>query len=181
MFLSSPRAHSVRDLLADDRAIQALPLPGGDIAATTATTGRVTLGSSTYGTVGASGDHDWYAVSLVAGQTYDFRLLGVGRTPLADTLLTLRNASGTQVAVNDDAGGALTLNSAITYTATTTGTFFLDVSGYSSGTGDFVISAVRDNAAGMVLTADEVAWQLTNNFERFFSSGGVVERACDRL
>ncbi|OYU39624.1 MAG: peptidase [Pseudorhodobacter sp. PARRP1] len=171
MFLSSPRAHSVRDLLADDRAIQALPLPGGDIAATTATTGRVTLGSSTYGTVGASGDHDWYAVSLVAGQTYDFRLLGVGRTPLADTLLTLRNASGTQVAVNDDAGGALTLNSAITYTATTTGTFFLDVSGFSSGTGDFVISAVRDNAAGMVLTPDEVAWQLTNNFERFFSSG----------
>lgn len=171
MSASSQPQQSVRDLMANDMWIQALPLPGGDVAGSTATTARLTLGTSTYGTIGASGDHDWYAVTLVAGQTYDFRLLGVGRTPVADTVLTLRNASGTQLATNDDAGGALSLNSALTFTATTTGTYFLDVGGFGSSTGDFLISAVRDTAAGTVLTADEVAWQLTNNFERFFGSG----------
>ncbi|MFC3180829.1 M10 family metallopeptidase C-terminal domain-containing protein [Cypionkella sinensis] len=171
MSAASQPQQSVRDLMANDMSIQALPLPGGDVADNTATTARLTLGTSTYGTIGASGDHDWYAVTLVAGQTYDFRVLGVGRAPVADTLLTLRNASGTQLLSNDDAGGALSLNSALTFTATTTGTYFLDVAGYSSSRGDFVVSAVNDTPAGVVLTADEVAWQLTNNFERFFGSG----------
>jgi serralysin len=171
MSVFSPRLQSVSDAMTNDMAIQALPLPGGDVADSTATTASLTLGTSTYGTVGVSGDHDWYAVTLVAGQTYDFRLLGVGRTPVTDTVLSLRDASGTQLTFNDDARDALSLNSALTFTATTTGTYFLDVGGFASNTGDFLISAVRDNPTGTVLTVDEVAWQLTNNFERYFNGG----------
>ncbi len=167
----SPCPFSIRDLATEDGSIQALPLPLADVAGSNATTARLTLGTSTYGTVDASGDHDWFAITLVAGQSYDFRLLGVGRTPLPDTFLTLRNASGMAVASNDGAGGALSLNSQVIFTASTTGTYYLDASGFGTNSGDFLISAVRHEAAGMVLTADEVAWQLTNNFERFFSAG----------
>jgi serralysin len=151
-------------------SINALPLPLVDVAANTATTARVILGTSTYGSVGVAEDHDWFAVTLVAGQSYDFRLLGVGRTPVSDPFLALRNASGSILVSNDDAGAALSLNSFVTFTATTTGTYFVDASGFGTNTGDFVISAVRHEAAGMMLTADEVAWQLTNNFERFFGA-----------
>ncbi len=171
---ASPRAFSIRDLAIEDVSIQALPLPLVDVAGSIATTARLTLGTSIYGTVDASGDHDWFAVTLVAGQSYDFRLLGVGRTPLEDTFLLLRDAAGTELASNDDAGGALSRNSQMIFTAATTGTYYLDVSGFSTASGDFLISAVRHEAAGMVLTADEVAWQLTNNFERFFN-GNVAD------
>lgn len=151
-------------------SINALPLPLVDVAGSSATTAHLTLGTSTYGTSDATGDHDWYAITLIAGQSYDFRLLGVGRSPVSDTFLALRDASGSELASNDDGGGALSLNSLVTFTATTTGTYFVDASGFGSSTGDFLISAVRHDAAGMVLTADEVAWQLTNNFERFFGA-----------
>lgn len=167
---ASPRPFSIRDLTTDDVSIQALPLPLVDVAGSSATTARLTLGTSTYGSVDAANDHDWFAITLVAGQSYDFRLLGVGRTPLPDTFLTLRNAGGAALVSNDDAGGELSLNAQVTFTATTTGTYYLDASGFGTGSGDFLISAVRHEAAGMVLTADEVAWQLTNNFERFFGS-----------
>jgi serralysin len=151
-------------------SINALPLPLADVAASSATTARLILGTSTYGSVGVAEDHDWFAVTLVAGQSYDFRLLGVGRTPVSDPFLALRNASASILVSNDDAGAALSLNSFVTFTATTTGTYFVDASGFGTNTGDFVISAVGHQAAGMVLTADEVAWQLTNNFERFFGA-----------
>ena len=157
-------------LLASAEHMDALPLPANDVAATTATAGRVTLGTSTYGTIGLANDHEWYAVTLAAGQTYDFRLLGVGRDPLTDTLLTLRNASGTVLTSNDDGAGELSLNSSLTFTVSTSGTYFLDAGHFGSGTGDFIISAVQHNAAGMVLTADEIAWQLTNNFGRYFDA-----------
>ena len=159
---------------ANSASINALPLPLLDVAAGSSTTARLTLGISTYGSVDAAGDHDWFAVTLVAGQSYDFRLLGVGRTPLPATFLTLRNASGSTLPSDNVAGGELSLNAQVlNFTAPTTGIYYLDASGFGSGVGDFLISAVRHEATGIVLTADEVAWQLTNNFERYFSEAGT--------
>lgn len=150
----------------------ALPLPGIDIGNTTATAAGLSLGRSVYGSLEVAGDQDLYAVNVVAGRTYDFRLLGVGSTPVDDTFLRLVDAGGTILASNDDGSGAFGYNSSLSYTAATTGTIYVRAAAYDDNSGGtFLLTAVEHNAAGLVLTADEVSWQLTNNFERFFSYG----------
>lgn len=55
--------------------LTAVALPG-DLTDNQTTSGALTLGSPTTGTFDGLGDVDWYAVSLTAGQSYDFRLNG---------------------------------------------------------------------------------------------------------
>ncbi len=148
----------------------ALTLPTADIADNTATTGRLTLGTSVYGNLTSASDNDWYAVQLVAGQSYDFRLLGVGQTPVGDMFLGLYNASGGFLTSVDDAYGSVGFNSVLTFTATTSGTYYVSAEGY--GGGDFLLTAAAHNNSGIVATVDEIAWQLTNNFERYFGGDG---------
>ena len=105
-----------------------------DFAANTSTTGSIAVGSSRTGIVNSESDRDWLRVSLQAGQTYQFNLDG---NALEDSTLYLRNASGDQLAYNDDFTG---LNSRITYTATRSGNYFLDAGAYSSGTGSYTLS-----------------------------------------
>ncbi|MEB3334471.1 MAG: pre-peptidase C-terminal domain-containing protein, partial [Cyanobacteriota bacterium] len=107
-----------------------------DFAATTATTGAVTIGGNTTGLVNSGGDRDWFRVSLQAGRTYQFNL---NADSLADPTLALRDGSGNQLAYNDDFNG---LNSQLTYTATAAGTFFLDAGDFGSGTGSYSLLAV---------------------------------------
>lgn len=143
-----------------------------DPGTTAATAQSLTLGQSVYGALETLGDRDWYEIDLLAGQTYVFRLLGAGYDVLEDTELKLRDQNGSIIARNDDTGGDFTYNSTITYTPGLSGTYYLDAGAYLDfGTGHFVLTAVLDDPAGVVLTADEIAWQLTNNFERFFSNG----------
>ena len=47
-----------------------------DYASSTSTTGYVAVGGTATGEVGNSGDHDWFAVELVAGRTYVIDLRG---------------------------------------------------------------------------------------------------------
>ncbi|TRU47783.1 MAG: peptidase S8, partial [Microcystis aeruginosa Ma_QC_Ch_20071001_S25] len=75
-------------------------------------------------------------VNLVAGTTYQFRQ---NRTTLGDPFLTLRNSVGGFITSNDDGGG--NLNSLITYTATSSGTHFLDARGLGSAVGSYIVSA----------------------------------------
>lgn len=105
---------------------------GSDAANSTATTAQMGVGDYFFGTVGAGGDSDWVEVNLIAGQTYTFGLVGVGALSdsLLDPILRLRDSSGAQIAVNDDGGPGT--NSGLTFTAGSSGTFYLDVQSYSA-------------------------------------------------
>lgn len=146
----------------------------GDAAETTATTATMTVGQSFYGNILNATDEDWVRITLVAGTTYDFRLLGMGPNFLNDPLMRLHDASGAVLAVNDDGFTSFSstheADSALTFTATTTGTYYLEADAYSSNIGDYLLSATVHNNSGMVLTVDEIAWQLTNNGEAYFGS-----------
>ena len=61
-------------------------------------------------------------------------------------------------------------DSALTYTATYTGVYFLEADSFSTSTGGYLLSATVDVPSGPILTVDEMAWQLINNGEAFFSS-----------
>ena len=89
---------------------------GDDFAGNSSTTGTVTIGGSRTGHIETTGDTDWFAVNLVAGQTYAFALNAAATNGLSDTYLNLYNTAGTVLAYNDDSGG--TLNSLVSYTPT---------------------------------------------------------------
>jgi Ca2+-binding RTX toxin-like protein len=119
--------------------------PGG-----TSSTDPVVFGGSVAGAIDTGGDQDWYRVTLTAGQTYTFWTNGA-QDP-TDTLITLRNASGGQVVSNDDGGQELL--SLVTFTATSTGTYFIDVSGFDATvTGSYSLFASN----GLWNPADTVA------------------------
>lgn len=129
---------------------------GGDVVANdtiddgVGTTSTLTPGSFQTSAIDTGTDSDWFRIGLTAGETYTFTVY-LPPSGLSDSILTLRDATGAQITQNDDANtGARLLYSEITFTATTTGDYFLDVSSFGTATGDYYISSSRptDDAAG---------------------------------
>lgn len=116
-----------------------------DFASNTTTTGRITVGGSVSGNLEYAGDSDWFAVTLTAGTSYQ---IGIAGGTLSDPYLFLRNTSGTIIARDDDSG--VGLNSLLTYTPTTSGTFYIEARGASAyGSGTYTASvAIATNATG---------------------------------
>ena len=105
--------------------------------------GTLAVGAALAGTIDSGGDTDWFAITLTAGQAYEFDLLGspTGDGTLGDPELRLLKTDGTvQVATDND--GGVGLNAAIGYTATASGTYFLSAQGHGGATGSYVIAAV---------------------------------------
>ena len=129
-----------------------------DYSANSTTSGRLTLGSSVTGNIETSGDRDWFAVSLTSGSAYQFRL---NANTLNDPYLRLYNSSGTLLTENDDSGGGN--NSLISYTATTTGTYYLGTADYSRGTGGYTLSSAVVNTPNPT-TSTSSSFQITVNY-----------------
>ena len=126
------------------------PAPADDYAGSTATTGVLTVGTSKSGTINTTIDIDWFRVTLAAG-TYRLEARGedTGDGTLADPLLTLYSASGVYLADDDDLGEGL--NSSLTYTVTSSGTYYLGVesaNGPYLGTGTYLVSASSLSSTG---------------------------------
>lgn len=116
------------------------------------TTATLRLGTPVSGALDTPGDHDWFRIDLIAGQRYSFTTSAIG-DGITDTLLRLRDPSGNVVAENDDISDDI-LFSAISFTATTSGTYFLDVGGYADArTGAYQVVARSTGASG----ADTIA------------------------
>ncbi|MCA0199370.1 MAG: pre-peptidase C-terminal domain-containing protein [Proteobacteria bacterium] len=119
------------------------PNPSDDYAGSTSTTGTIAVGGTVNGNIEVGDDRDWFRVTLAAGTTYRVDLNG---GTLADPLLYIRNSSGTSVASDDDSGTGL--NASLSYTPTTTGTYYIDAQGATlSGTGTYTLSLTQTSAA----------------------------------
>ena len=95
-------------------------------------------GAATNGVINFTNDQDLFKVTLVAGTTYVFDLIG-GIGGLGDPYLHLYSPDIVQLSFDDDSGDLL--NSRITYTATTSGTYYLGAEAAGLGTGAYKISA----------------------------------------
>lgn len=97
-----------------------------DAAASIATAYQIAVGDTFLGRESVNGS-DWVRIQLVAGKTYSFGLVGLEPNGLGmtDPLLRLRSESGTILASNDDGGPGNF--SDIGYTASVSGTYFLEV------------------------------------------------------
>ena len=124
-----------------------------DAAANTSTAYSISAGDYFFGTVEGTTAADWIEVSLTAGQIYTFGLVGVGalNDSVDDTYLRLRDSAGIQIDFDDDDGPGL--YSTITFTAATTGTYYLDVQSYgASAGGDYGLSMVLGDRASYDVT-----------------------------
>ena len=120
-----------------------------DISADTSTEASVAIGGSVTGDIETANDKDWIAVELVAGRTYQFDLQGApsGMGTLADTFLRrILDAHGVKSVgdgrhrtYNDDFGGSR--DSRVTFTATVSGRYYVEVSGDRDETGTYTLTA----------------------------------------
>ena len=116
------------------------------------------IGSTTTGTIDYNADQDWYAVELVAGETYEFivDITGVQNT-LPDAFLSFHDATGVRLAFDDDGGEGL--GSRIVWTAETSGTYYLSAQGFTGNsnpsTGNYTL---RSGFTEPLTPLDAIDW-----------------------
>lgn len=118
--------------------------PTDAIAGSRVTHGRIALGGSVTNALDFVGDTDWWRIRLQEGQTYRFTLSGNkdATTPLADPVLAIRNASGEELATDDDGGEGF--NSYLEFTAPSSGQFYLEARPFGADmTGGYTLTAAQ--------------------------------------
>jgi phospholipase/lecithinase/hemolysin len=117
--------------------IENLPLTGADVD------------YRANGSIGAVGEIDKIVVSLVAGTTYTFEMLGVSSLGfgLADSNLRLLTSRGVVAATDDDSGAGF--DARISFTAATSGTYTLELSAIGMLTGAYTLQAAVAGGAAM--------------------------------
>jgi hypothetical protein len=101
-------------------------------------------------TISNAEDVDWFGITLVEGRPYRFNLNSMEPDALSDPLLTLFDAEGNQVAVDDD-GGAGT-NAYLSFTSPTGGMYYAAVSGFGGMTGRYYLGVVDTDVPGSAAT-----------------------------
>ena len=113
------------------------------------------------GTLDDGGDEDWIRVDLVAGETYEINLAGMGDNGSMDTILKIYNSAGELVASNDDVDiGTGNLNSMVTYSPDSSGTFYISASSYVLNTsqdnsGDYAVTVSGSSDSGKLSGSDD--------------------------
>src|SRR4028119_329411 len=134
-----------------------------DIPGSSATTATLTVGGSATGALEIIGDHDWFRIELTAGQAITIALNAVGPGGLDDPYLRVRDSSGNVIWENDD-GGAAGLDSLLSFTASYTGVYYIDVGAWEDGSaGEYQVS-VTTFVPPPFGTNDQIADQLVNGY-----------------
>ena len=126
-------------------------LETSDAAGNATTSYVLDVGQTAQGLLSSAADHDWYRVDLLAGETYTFAMTGTGTNNVVDTYLQLYDADGTTVLAQDDdsLSGA---NSILTYTALSTGTYYIDAGSFDdSHSGQYGVSVTLGTKASFDL------------------------------
>ena len=145
-----------------------------DFAAETGTSGAVTVGGSARGEIEVRGDHDWFAVELDAGATYQIDLKGssTGAGTLLDPYLRgVHDADGNFIAGTTDNHGGVGLNSRVRFTAEEAGTYYVAAGagayGFRRGTYKLSVTEVPDDLAAGTGTSGvvEVGGSVTGDID----------------
>lgn len=116
-----------------------------------------TLGrnSSTTSRIDVEGDSDWFKITMNAGESYGFQVLGSGTNQLQWGDLQLRDAQGNIIgSFNSSSSSINTLG----FTAATTGTFFISVNETDGDVGDYVLRNIgADTIRNNVSTSSRLA------------------------
>jgi serralysin len=137
-----------------------------DVRGDATTSATIAVGATIQNQIETAGDHDWFAVTLTAGQKVS---IAVNIVTLEDPYVYIRDANGTILGENDDGGGGR--GSRLVFTAPTSGTYYIDVAAWEpteplpgyTGTGAYELS-VSNYVVPQVGTLDDIAYQMTHGF-----------------
>jgi hypothetical protein len=136
-----------------------------DIPGDISTTASISIGGTLSGNLDFVGDHDWFKVTLTAGQIYTISVTGTGAGGLVDSYLNIYDSTGTTIlAFNDDIVDGTNRNSLINFTAPTSGTYYLDVGSFQNEYAGAYQLSVQPYVAPPVATLDQIADQLVNGY-----------------
>lgn len=98
--------------------------------------------------IGAAGDVDWYAISMVEGRPYRITLEGAEPDALSDPLLVIYDAEGHEVARDDDGGAGL--SAYLTFLPTAGGVYYAAASafGEDAATGRYLMRVTDSDVPG---------------------------------
>lgn len=124
-----------------------------DFAATRSTTGSVQPGGAATGAIETSNDKDWFRVSLEGGRRYFIDLEGVdtSKGTLADPFIYgIYDSGGKSVAntSNDDDEAANTTNARVTFTPSSSGTYFIEAGAYGEYIGTYTLKVSSGSKGG---------------------------------
>ena len=146
-----------------------------DIPGDSSTQESVSVGDSVIGALEQTGDRDWFRIDLTEGQSVTISLQGI---TLADPYLRIRDSAGNILYENDDSGGENT-NSLLSFTATYTGTFYIDVGAWNDAyAGDYQLS-VSAYVPPPLGTYDQIADQLVSGYWSGYSHSFDTARRLD--
>ena len=114
-----------------------------DYGNTAGTAGQAEVGGMTRGSIGHTGDTDWFAVTLEAWKTYRIDLKGAssGTGTLRDPYLRgLYDADGNRIVNTSNDDGGAGKDSQLTFTVDTTGTYYVSAGAQGSSTGAYEVS-----------------------------------------
>jgi Ca2+-binding RTX toxin-like protein len=148
-----------------------------DYSSNSSTTGQVSVNGSVLGNIEVANDQDWFAVSLQAGSAYLIDLEGspTSNGTLYDPFLKgIYDARGNAIAnTSDDDDGTLR-NSRLSFSAPTTGRYYIAAGAYRSYTGTYRLSVTRDSSDDYGDTVSSAGSVLVNG-----SVNGELEEAND--
>ena len=107
--------------------------------------GQIAVGGSATGTLQQAGDHDWFAVTLLGGDTFTITESGHagGGGTVGDPFLQLRDSGGNVVASNDDISST-NPDSRLSFAAATGGLYYVDAGGFVDGySGTYTVSLAQ--------------------------------------
>jgi len=138
---------------------------GSDAPASTATSYSMSAGDTFTGNISSTTDQDWIAITLTEGHEYEIYMSGSfsGGGTLTDPLLRLYDSNGNLITTDDNSGRVT--DAVITYTATSTGTYYISADGNSVNTGSYSVS-VGDRVGSL----DDLASFLTDGYWEFRGS-----------
>ena len=118
-----------------------------DFEAGTGTTGRVEVGGSARGEIDYIGDRDWFAVELMAGNTYRFDQEHPPNVLYDPILRGIHDADGNFIAGTKDSSGSLG-DSRVFFTPEDTGTYYVAAGAAADTTGSYTLSVINYSSVG---------------------------------
>jgi Ca2+-binding RTX toxin-like protein len=158
-----------------------------DISADTRSGVTVMPGKPASGIINYAGDTDWISASLVAGKVYVLDQLGNGDGAggtLKDGFLRILDASGNEIAVDDNSGAGS--DARLIFTPQSSQTYYFEVSGTGTETGTYTLR-LRELYGGIADPLKSAQWylpalgleQLNNQYSGAGITIGLVDDGID--
>jgi hypothetical protein len=138
-----------------------------DIPGNNSTTTNITVGGSITDSLEVAGDHDWFRINLTAGQSITVTVNGLstgGGLTLEDPYVYIRGQNGNLLFEDDDIIDGVNRDSSVSFTANTTGTYYIDVAAWNEAYAGTYKVSVSTYSPPPLWSNDQIVNQLLVDF-----------------